>query len=84
VITLAIAYLPAAKGAFAVAFADPKVKLPAAKPQVSLWFGDENGQLTRNDPRQRELPLRTVPDPQQNAAKVVEDPLRTESRTVNG
>lgn len=70
-ITLVIGYLPAAKGAFAVAFSKPKVKLPAPKPNVSLWFGTEDGQLTRNDPRQKELPLKTVPDPLEAPARKV-------------
>lgn len=75
-ITITIAYAPAAKGAFAVAFSEPKVKVPAGKPEVSLWFGDENGQLTRNDPRQKELALKTVPDQPKATPIDVVDPLK--------
>lgn len=70
-VTLAFKYVPAAKGAFAVAFSEPKVKLPAMERTASLWFGDENGQLTRNDPRQKELPLKTVADPAQQETRKV-------------
>jgi hypothetical protein len=70
-VTLTLKYTPAAKGAFAVAFGEPKVKLPAMERPASLWFGDENGQLTRNDPRQKELPLKTVADPAQQEARKV-------------
>ena len=70
-VTLTFKYTPAAKGAFAVAFGAPKVKTAVAERAASLWFGDENGQLTRNDPRQKELPLKTVADPAQQPARVV-------------
>lgn len=39
---------------------DIKVTLPKLPKQESLFFADDNGQLVRNDPRQRELPLRSI------------------------
>lgn len=61
VLTLKIAVKPAANGSNAVVVADKiKVTLPEPKPQTSFFFSDANGNLHRNDPNQRELPLRAV------------------------
>lgn len=70
-VTLAIKYSPAAKGAFAVSFSIPKLKVPVEERTGSLWFGDEDGNLSRENPRQKELPLKTVEDPAARPAKVV-------------
>ncbi len=70
-VTITAKFVPAAKGAFAVGFSEPKVKLPAPERVASLWYGDEHGNLTRNDPNQRELPLKTVADPVQQEVKKV-------------
>lgn len=59
-ITLTAKVVPAAKGAYGIAFGAPKVTLPKTERPVSLWYGDEEHNLHRNDPRQEELPLRTV------------------------
>lgn len=59
-LTLAVKFTPAAKGAYGVVFGKPKTKTPEAERQGSIWYVDEAGHLTRNDPRQRELTLRTV------------------------
>jgi hypothetical protein len=41
---------------------DITVRLPKLARGVSIFFADENGVLTRKDPRQRELQLTTVPE----------------------
>lgn len=40
---------------------DVSVKLPRPKKAKSLFFTTDDGRLTRNDPNQAELPLKTVP-----------------------
>jgi hypothetical protein len=62
-LTLVVKFKAAARGATAIMIAPVKVKLPEAEPGASLWFSDEEGNLHRNDPRQKELPLKTVEDP---------------------
>jgi len=59
-LTLSVKFTPAAKGAYGVVFGKPKTKTPEMERQGSIWYVDEAGHLTRNDPRQRELALRTV------------------------
>lgn len=66
---LRVRFKPAAKGAFAVMFSRPKVKKVEQDRAESLFFGDEAGNLHRENPRQRELPLKAV------AAVPVADPL---------
>lgn len=36
------------------------LKLPTEEPEVSVFFVGDEGELTRNDPRQRELNLREI------------------------
>lgn len=59
-IELKVKFTPAAKGAFGVVFSKPKVRKSEPERGSSIWFSDEHGNLLRNDPRQKELPLRTV------------------------
>jgi hypothetical protein len=61
IITLKIAIKPAGNGSGAVVVADDiKVKLPEPAKTTSFFFCDEHGNLHRNDPRQKELPLRAI------------------------
>ena len=61
VITLKIAIKPAGNGSGAIVVADDiKVKLPMPDKVTSFFFCDEAGNLHRNDPRQKELPLRSI------------------------
>lgn len=41
------------------------VKAPQMEREIGVFFANEDGSLTRNDPRQRELPLRAVDGAQQ-------------------
>lgn len=60
-LTLKIAIKPAGNGSGAVVVADKlTVKLPEELPQSSFFYTDEAGNLHRNDPNQKELPLRVV------------------------
>lgn len=60
-ITLKMVFKPAANGSNAIVVADKiKTTLPEPKPVTSFFFSDANGNLHRNDPNQRELPLRTI------------------------
>ena len=81
-LTLAVKFTPAAKGAYGVVFAKPKTKKPEAERQGSIWYVDEAGHLTRNDPRQRELSLRTVAEVPKMTA-VAEVPGPKEVRRVS-
>lgn len=78
-----VKFTPAARGAFGVVFSKPKVKKSEPERGSSIWFGDEHGNLHRENPRQQTLPLKTVADPQQAAPKDVPDPLQKEAKTVN-
>lgn len=72
-ISLKIGFKPAGNGSGAVVVADDvKVKLPQAEKVTSFFYTDDDGNLHRNDPRQRELPLRTV----QGGAAVDVDTLK--------
>lgn len=61
VITFKVAFKPAGNGSGAVVVADDvKLKLPIPEKVTSFFYCDEHGNLHRNDPNQRELPLRTI------------------------
>lgn len=82
-IEMKVKFSPAAKGAFGLTFHKPKVKKADQERYASLWFGDDNGNLHRNDPKQHELNLKTVSDPAQTVApKEVKDPLAIEAKAV--
>ncbi len=83
-IELRVKFTPAAKGAFGVVFSKPRVKKPEMERGSSIWFGDEHGNLFRENPRQATLPLRTVDDPQNQPARSVEGAVPAAVRTVNG
>lgn len=64
-LTLKIAIKPAGNGSGAVVVVDKlTIKLPEAQPTSSFFYADEAGNLHRNDPNQKELPLRVVESPQ--------------------
>lgn len=61
VLTLKIILKPAGKVPGALTIQDDvKVTLPKPERVESIFFADENGALHRNDPRQKELPLKMV------------------------
>ena len=72
-VTLELTIANTAQNALSVT---PKVtiKLPEDKPIAAIFFADENYNLVRNDPRQRDLPLRVVET--QTAKQGAEEPLR--------
>jgi len=80
-IELKVKFTPAAKGAFGVVFSKPKVRKSEPERGSSIWFSDEQGNLMRNDPRQKELPLRTVAEVPKVVA-VAEMPAVKEVRQV--
>lgn len=64
-IGLTVKILPAAKGAYAIEFSPVKLTLPETERAKSLWFGDQEYRLHREDPKQKDLPLKTVENPAQ-------------------
>ena len=60
-LTIKLAYKPDGNGQMAIK-ADVKAKEPALSRGTSLFFLTPEGNLTRRDPRQQDLPLRTVND----------------------
>lgn len=46
------------------------VKEPKLETGISFFFADENGTLTRNDPKQMSIPFRQVPDEQAEPRQV--------------
>ncbi len=69
--SLDVRVVPAAKGAYGIVMRSPKLKLPEEPRTTSLWYGDEEHNLHRQDPRQKELPLKTVADPAAGEARKV-------------
>lgn len=60
-VTLKLAFKPAGNRSGAIVVVDDiKVTLPKEKPQSSMFFCDEAGNLFKNDPNQRELPLKAI------------------------
>jgi hypothetical protein len=72
-LTFQIKVKPAAKGnAEQVLISDlVSVKKPAVERPESIFFLDDNGNLTRQDPRQQELPLKVVERAEPTEAKAV-------------
>jgi hypothetical protein len=71
-VTLRILVQPAgARGAIIIAD-DIKTTLPKLDKVTSIFFADDNGNLVRNDPNQRELPLRSI----DGGAEVLHQPLQ--------
>lgn len=66
-VTLEISIRPPSKGKARVVGIAMKVesKIPEADPYLSMWYVGDNGELLREDPRQRKLDLRVVPVNQQ-------------------
>lgn len=60
-LTIKLAYKPDGNGQMTIK-ADVKAKEPALSRGMSLFFLTPEGNLTRRDPRQQDLPLRTVND----------------------
>ena len=60
----------AARGAYTVEIA-AEAKLPKRAKQAVIYFADEHGRLTRNNPNQTEMNLKTVP------SAPAEGPLKT-------
>ncbi len=44
-----------------------KTKEPEGERGAALWFADEDGNLSRRNPMQQELPIREVPDARRDA-----------------
>ena len=60
-LTIKLAYKPDGNGQMTIK-ADIKAKEPALSRGTSLFFLTPEGNLTRRDPRQQDLPLRTAND----------------------
>ena len=60
-LTIKLTYKPDGNGQMTIK-ADVKAKEPALSRGTSLFFLTPEGNLTRRDPRQQDLPLRTVND----------------------
>lgn len=63
---LAITVKPAGNAQFTVFVSDEvKVTVPQPDKPTSMFFADDDGNLSRRDPRQAELPLRDVSAPEE-------------------
>lgn len=71
-LTFKIKVKPASRGdGIAVILEDDVVvKLPKAERANTIMFSTEDGALQRNDPRQKEFPLRTVEAPEIETSKL--------------
>jgi hypothetical protein len=69
-LTLTITIKPNAKRGVQV-LDDLKVDLPKDEVATSFFYAGDNGELLKNDPQQRELELRSVPDEAAQPIKVV-------------
>lgn len=72
-LNLRITISPATKGDTNVVAAEDEIKLvlPKEEKTPSIFFTTEDNQLVRNDPRQRELPLRVIDQPDQGEVRQV-------------
>jgi hypothetical protein len=72
-LTLTISVAPVGAGAERQVMVTDRValKAPTGKRPTSMFFVDDDGNLTRKDPRQPELPLREVSRPAAAEAKAV-------------
>lgn len=71
-LSLTITVKPAGTGTSMYVVADEvKVKTPLGERGASLFFADGEGNLSRSDPRQPELPLREVPAPDKQQIREV-------------
>lgn len=59
-LTLSVKVTPNADGMTMTVSDEVKVKAPEASRGAALWFADEDGNLSRRNPLQPELPLREV------------------------
>jgi hypothetical protein len=60
-LTVKLTVKPAQRGQSAVVLTDVvEAKAPRVEAEASFWFADDDGLLRTTDPRQKELPLRTV------------------------
>ena len=69
-LTIKLAYKPDGNGQMTIK-ADVKTKEPALSRGTSLFFLTPEGNLTRRDPRQQDLPFRTVNDDQPEVLRQV-------------
>jgi hypothetical protein len=69
-LTLKITIKPNAKRGVKVTD-ELKVDLPKEETSESFFFAGEHGELLKNDPAQRELELRTVPDDAAQPARAI-------------
>lgn len=60
-LTLTIKVSPSGDGMTVLVTDDVKVKAPVPAKQPTLYFPDQNGNLSRRNPAQPELPLREIP-----------------------
>lgn len=61
-LTLAVKFLPTGKlGSALIVQPSVNQKLPPGDTSTSIWFADGDMNLTRHDPKQLEIPLRSVP-----------------------
>lgn len=59
-VTLKVKIRPAAKGGAMVVEDEVKTTLPKSEIEGSIFFADDQGNLLREDPNQRTLPLRSI------------------------
>lgn len=61
-LTFELTVAPLSKGGGSAVCITDKVKLatPEIEPDMGIFYVEDDGSLSRNDPRQRELPLRSI------------------------
>lgn len=77
-LTVKLTVKPAQRGQSAVVLTDVvEAKAPRVEAEASFWFADDDGLLRTTDPRQKELPLRTV------SGSVIDVPASPEATAAN-
>jgi hypothetical protein len=70
VLTLKVKFTAAGRSGAIVVMADVVTKLPPGEKTTSIWFAGENNTLHREDPKQHQLPLRTIEQASQQIRQV--------------
>lgn len=68
VVTLKVKIHPASKGGALVVEDEVKTTLPKESGEGSIFFADDKGNLLRDDPNQKTLPLRSIEGGKQEPA----------------
>ena len=81
-LTVKIKLQPAGNGRIMTLTYDVVAKMPKEEKEATLLFATEDGLLQKNNPDQRELPLKALPEPDRTNAKSVSEQPAAAAKTA--